>query len=76
MGFSVDLGSGLRWAGPTVSCLGRVTDVFQLKIHWTEGLSCFFGSEVVPLFSVVLYVVRAMHKFDFRLVTKETSYKR
>jgi hypothetical protein len=33
----------------------------------------FSAGEVAQLFSVVFYVVRAVHKFDFRLVIKETT---
>ena len=39
--FAVDLGSDLRWGEPTVPCLGLVTEIFILKIHWTEVQSCF-----------------------------------
>jgi hypothetical protein len=35
----------------------------------------FFACEVLQLFSVVLYVVRDVHKFDFRLFINETPNK-
>jgi hypothetical protein len=41
--FAFDLGSGLCWVKTTVHCLLPITDVFQLKIHWTEVLSCSMG---------------------------------
>jgi len=56
---------------PSPFFLWTVTDVFQLKY---TGLKC---SRVLcvrdkQLFSVVFYVVTAVHKFDFRLVMYET----
>ena len=51
--------------------LWPVTDVFQLK-H--TGLKCIrvLCARDKQLFSVVFYVVTAVHKFDFRLVMYET----
>jgi hypothetical protein len=35
----------------------------------------FCACDIIQLFSVLFYVVRAVQKFDFRFVTKETSKK-
>lgn len=35
----------------------------------------FWVCEIIDLLSIVFYVVRAAHKFIFRLVTKETLNK-
>jgi hypothetical protein len=46
---------------------------------WTcTGHKCscaFFAFDIIHLFSVVFYVVRAAHKFDFRLVMKAVPNK-
>jgi hypothetical protein len=34
-----------------------------------------FASEIIHLFYIVFSVVRAVHKFEFRLVINVTSYK-
>jgi hypothetical protein len=41
------------------------------KMYWTEVQGCF-ACEIIQLFSLVLCVVRAVHRFDFRLVVNET----
>jgi hypothetical protein len=56
----------------TVVCAGKgdrtlfltVTNVFQFRMHCAEVQSCLFPCEILQLFSVVFYVVRAVHKFD------------
>ena len=73
--FAVDLDRSLRWAKATVTCLCPVTDVFQLRIHWTEVQSCFL-CELIHLFSVVFCVVRNVNELYLRLVLNQetTSY--
>ena len=74
---AVDLGSGLRWAEPTVPCLFSLTGKFQLKIRLAEVQSCLHLVTSWSYFHAVFYEVSAVHKFDFRLVTnyqKTTSY--
>jgi hypothetical protein len=39
--FVVDLAIGLRWGKATKTSLSSLTDIFQLKIRWTEVQSCF-----------------------------------
>jgi hypothetical protein len=67
--FAVELGSGLL----TVPCLWLLNNVFQ----WPEVLLCVCVCvcNIIQSFPVVFYVVRAMHKFDFGLVTNETPNK-
>ena len=68
--FAVDLGSCLRCGKATVSYLSSVTDAFRLKMYWAENQLMFCACEI-QLFPVVLYVVKALPKSDFRLgITK------
>jgi hypothetical protein len=55
--------------------LWPVTDVCHLKMHWGWRAVVFCACEVLQLFSAVFYVVRAVHKFEFRLVINETPSK-
>jgi hypothetical protein len=64
--YDFDLGSGCTGGSQTARCLWPVTDVFQLKIHLAEiQSSC--GGELISLFSVATYLVRAVRKFAFRV---------
>jgi hypothetical protein len=45
----------------------------QKTLGWSAVVFC--ACETMQLFSVVFCVVRAMYKFDFRLVTNGTPYK-
>jgi hypothetical protein len=66
----------LPWEKPSVLCLRPATDVFLLKIHWAEAQNvCVCVCVITELCSVVFYIIRAAHKFDFRLVINEKSNK-
>jgi hypothetical protein len=52
--------------------LWQVTDVFQLKVYWTEVQSCFVRARQTVIFCSVLYSY-SLHKFDYRLFMYETS---
>ena len=39
--FAGDLGGSLHCGKSTIPYLLPITDIFQLKIHWTEVQSCF-----------------------------------
>jgi len=74
--FAVALCRGLRCGKLTVAyaCLWSVTDIFQLKIGYPKVRSCC-ECERLQLFPLVFCMGRAVHKFDFRLVTNETPNK-
>lgn len=56
-------------AGKADTPLLVTTDRYILfKIPWTEMQSRFVR-QIIQLFSVVFYVLRAVYKLDFRLVT-------
>jgi len=71
---AVDLGSGLRCRQPTVPYLWPVTYAFHSKLQVAEEKLCFVRVRSY-IFFVVLCVIRAVHKFDFKLVTNETPNK-
>ena len=52
-------------------CFCSVTEVFRSKINVDE---VFYAREIIRLFSVVFFAVRAVHKFDFRLVINKNNY--
>jgi len=70
--FAVDPEICLRWEKPGAPYFLPVADLFQLKhIRLKCSRLCAFYTVI----SVVLYVVRAAYKFDFRLATNETNMK-
>jgi hypothetical protein len=52
-----------------------MTTVFQLEIHWAEVHSVLWGELIIfckKKFSVVFYMVRYVHKYDFSLIVNWT----
>jgi len=62
--YAVDHGSCLHWGKPIL--------LFCDQLMY----SSFFTCEIMQLISVVVCVVRAVHKIEFRLVIDETPNKR
>jgi hypothetical protein len=61
--FAVDLGRFVCWGEKTLPAIWPVTDVF----HWPSAL--FFSTrDKIRLLSIVFFVVRAIHVFEFSLV--------
>jgi hypothetical protein len=72
--FLVDLCSGLSW-GNRQSLICDQSPTFSVKntLRWSAVVFC--ACAIIQFFSVVFRVVRAMHKFDSRLVINETPNK-
>ena len=60
-----------------VECPLTVTSHRRILFKNTFGASAvvFCGCEIIELFPVEFYVISAVHKFEFRLVTNETPNK-
>jgi hypothetical protein len=59
-----------------VECRLTVTSNRRIPVKHTFGSSVVFCQcQIIELFPVLFYVVSAVHKFEFRLVTNETPNK-
>jgi hypothetical protein len=67
---TVDLGGYSSWRDFS-PLFGPVNDIFHLKIHWAEMQSFSFPCEIIQPFSVEFCVVKNVHEFNFRIVTKK-----
>ena len=72
---AVDLGNGLLWGQPKVSCLWPVTLVHHLKVPFALHAVVFCACELLKLVRVVFCICEPAGKFDFRLVSNERTEK-
>jgi hypothetical protein len=71
----VDLGSRSRFGRPAVLCLGRITGVFQRKIHWAKVQSCFVGVRWYTTSHLCCLCLELCINLTLRLVINEIPNK-
>ena len=65
--FAADLDSVLCWVKPTVLVLVTSTRCITVNNTTVRSAVVFCACEMIPLCQVVYRVIRAAHKFDFKV---------